>query len=59
MDGSLPHWVYATAPHPWVRGDADYRHQFAIFGSYPDKKPPIEKPPFNTFLQQFLELSKF
>ncbi len=54
-DGSIPHWVYATALHPRVRPSGDYRHQFAIFGSYPGKATPPNK----TFLQQFLESSGF
>jgi hypothetical protein len=55
LDGSIPHWVYATALHPGVRPSGDYRHQFAIFGSYPGKPAP----PNTTFLQQFLEASGF
>jgi hypothetical protein len=54
-NGGIPHWDYATALHPKVRPDGAYRHQFAIFGSYPGNPAPPNK----TFLQQFLESSGF
>jgi hypothetical protein len=53
--GANPLWDYVTTAYPELRQQADYWHQFAIFGGYAAVPGPFAM----TFMQQFLQDSLF